>query len=97
MSHQYTCQVCFGKSDSILPLLDTTCSACKRNQQLLQGQERIARDAERYSSLSSSDRDDLKGLRATVRQLIKDMVAMEERIDAKIDAKLVALSEYLGK
>jgi hypothetical protein len=93
MSHQYTCQVCFGPSDSILPLLDTTCSACKRNQQLLQGQERIARDAERYSSLSSSDRDDLKGLKAVVKQLIKDMAAMEERFDAK----LVALSEYLGK
>jgi len=93
MSHQYTCQVCFGKSDSILPLLDTTCSACKRNQQLLQGQERIARDAERYSSLSSSDRDDLKQLKNVVRQLIKDMTQMEERFDAK----MVALSEYLGK
>ena len=97
MSHQWTCQVCFGPSDSILPLLDTTCSACKRNQQLLQGQERIARDAERYSGLSSSDRDDLKQLKNVVRQLIKDMAAMEERIDAKIDAKLVALSEYLGR
>jgi hypothetical protein len=60
---------------------------------LLQGQERIARDAERYSSLSSSDRDDLKGLKAVVKQLIKDMAAMEERFDEK----LVALSEYLGK
>jgi len=93
MSHQWTCPKCFGPSDTTMPFLDATCSGCKRNESLLRGQERIARDAERYSSLSSSDRDDLKGLKATVRQLIKDMAAMEERIDAK----LVALSEYLGR
>jgi len=76
-----------------MPFLDATCSGCKRNESLLRGQEQIARDAQSQNRLLSSDRDDLKGLKATVRQLIKDMVAMEERIDAK----MVALSEYLGR
>jgi len=93
MSNGYTCPKCFGPSDTIMPFLDATCSGCKRNESLLRGQEQIARDAERYSGLSSSDRDDLKGLKATVRQLIKDMAEMEERFDEK----LVRLSEYLGR
>jgi hypothetical protein len=76
-----------------MPFLDATCSGCKRNESLLRGQEQIARDAQSQNRISSSDRDDLKGLKATVRQLIKEMAAMEERFDEK----LVRLSEYLGK
>jgi len=93
MSNGYTCPKCFGPSDTTMPFLDATCSGCKRNESLLRGQEQIARDAQSQNRLLSSDRDDLKGLRATVRQLIKDMAEMEQRFDEK----LVALSEYLGK
>jgi len=93
MSNGYTCPKCFGPSDTIMPFLDATCSGCKRNESLLRGQEQISRDAQAQNRLLSSDRDDLKGLKATVRQLIKDMAAMEERFDEK----LVALSEYLGR
>jgi hypothetical protein len=76
-----------------MPFLDATCSGCKRNESLLRGQEQIARDAQVQNRLAMSDRDDLKGLKATVRQLIKDMAEMEQRFDEK----LVALSEYLGR
>ena len=93
MTNGYTCPKCFGPSDTIMPFLDATCSGCKRNESLLRGQEQIAKDAQVQNRLSSSDRDDLKGLKATVRQLIKEMAAMEERFDEK----LVRLSEYLGK
>jgi len=93
MSHQWTCPKCFGPSDTTMPFLDATCSGCKRNESLLRGQEQIARDAQVQNRLAMSDRDDLKGLKATVRQLIKDMAEMEQRFDEK----LVALSEYLGR
>jgi hypothetical protein len=76
-----------------MPFLDATCSGCKRNESLLRGQEQIAKDAQVQNRLLSSDRDEIKGLKATVRQLIKEMAAMEERFDEK----LVRLSEYLGK
>ena len=99
MGNGYTCPKCFGPSDTntIMPFLDATCSGCKRNESLLRGQEQIARDAQRdaqvQNRLAMSDRDDLNGLKAVVKQLIKDMAAMEERFDEK----LVRLSEYLGK
>lgn len=77
----YRCRKCYGHSDAMMPLLDTLCSACQRNEELLRGQQRIVHEQNYNNS---------NGLEALERKL-------RSEFDRKLQALADYLEKKIGK
>lgn len=95
MSYQLRCSKCHGITDSTAPLLNDTCSACLRNESLLRGQQKIARDQERYAGTSGKDYDyDINSLKSRMNKCEERLSSLENRMRDELDTKLKALAQY---